>query len=100
QAKIVITECTFLEHEQASRASVGKHMHINDIARLLHIWKAEAVVLIHLSRRTNMAVSREQLEKLVGEPQCERVHFLMDFRTNRQRYEGQVAAVTAHAAGE
>jgi ribonuclease Z len=99
-AKIVITECTFLESDQISRASIGKHLHISDIARLLEIWKAEAVVLIHLSRRTNMATSREQLEKLVGRDGCERLHFLMDFRANRQRYERQLIEVGAEAGDE
>ena len=66
QAKIIITECTFLEDDHSSRASVGKHMHINDIAKLLEIWKAEAIVLVHLSRRTNMGTSREHLERILG----------------------------------
>jgi len=95
QAKIIITECTFLEDDHSSRASVGKHMHINDIAKLLEIWKAEAVVLVHLSRRTNMGTSREHIERIIGAEQCQRVHFLMDFRANKQRYERQVAEASA-----
>lgn len=99
-AKIVIAECTFLEDEHRSRASVGQHMHIDDIAKLLPTWQAEAVILIHLSRRTNMATSREHLAKLVGPEQVARVHFLMDYRANKERYERQVAAagasVTSH----
>lgn len=97
-AKIVISECTFLEDEHRSRAGVGKHMHIDDIAKLLPIWKAEAVVLIHLSRRTNMASSRQHLMRMVGPEQAARVHFLMDYRTNRERYERQVAAASSGAA--
>lgn len=97
-AKIVICECTFLEDEHRSRAGVGKHMHIDDIARLLPMWNAEAVVLIHLSRRTNMATSREHLLKLVGKDQIERVHFLMDYRANRERYEKQLAAAAVAGA--
>ncbi|HVP72635.1 MAG TPA: MBL fold metallo-hydrolase [Phycisphaerales bacterium] len=92
EAKIVIAECTFLEDEHRSRASVGKHMHIDDIARMLAVWKAEAVILIHLSRRTNMASSREHLVKTVGIEAASRVHFLMDFRANRLRYEQQLTA--------
>jgi ribonuclease Z len=99
-ARIVITECTFLEHDHKSRASIGKHMHINDIAQLLEVWKAEAVVLIHLSRRTNMATSRQALEKIVGREQCQRVHFLMDYRANRSRYEAQMVEAGAEHADE
>jgi ribonuclease Z len=95
EAKIAIAECTFLEDEHRSRAGVGKHMHIDDIARLLSVWKAEAVILVHLSRRTNMASSRQHLVKTVGVEQASRVHFLMDFRANRQRYEQQLAEAAA-----
>lgn len=97
EAKVVIAECTFLEDEHRSRAGVGKHMHIDDIARLLGVWKAEAVILVHLSRRTNMATSRQHLMQSVGPEQASRVHFLMDFRANRLRYEQQVAAAEARA---
>jgi ribonuclease Z len=94
-AKIVVSECTFLEDEHRSRAGVGKHMHIDEIAQLLEVWQAEAVVLIHLSRRTNMGSSRQHLVKLVGQDRAARVHFLMDHRANRERYERQLAAVAA-----
>jgi ribonuclease Z len=97
-AKIVISECTFLEDEHRSRASIGKHMHIDDIARLLPAWQAEAVILVHLSRRTNMATSREHLLKMVGEDAASRVHFLMDYRANKERYERQLAAAAATSA--
>jgi ribonuclease Z len=95
EAKIVIAESTFLEDEHRSRAGVGKHMHIDDIAKLLGIWKAEAVILIHVSRRTNMGASRQHLAKIVGAENADRVHFLMDFRANRARYERQLAEAGA-----
>jgi ribonuclease Z len=96
-AKIVITECTFLEEDHESRADVGKHMHLHDIVKLLDVWQAEAVVIVHVSRRTNLMTSRQQLMTMLGEEKSSRVHFLMDFRTNRQRYERQT--IEAQAAG-
>jgi ribonuclease Z len=95
-AKIVICECTFLEEDHLSRADIGKHMHINDVVRMLPVWQAEAVVLIHLSRRTNMATARENLMKLLGPEQASRVFFLMDYRTNKERYQRQLAQATAN----
>ena len=89
KAKIVICECTFLEPDHESRAKVGKHLHIEDLKRALSSWEAEAVVIIHVSRRTNLATARDLLETTLGEDQMERIHFLMDHRTNRQRYERQ-----------
>ena len=89
RAKIVISECTFFEPDHRSRATVGKHLHVDDIATLIKVWEAEAVVLCHLSRRTNLLQAREQLARLIGPEQALRTHFLMDHRANRQRYERQ-----------
>ena len=94
-ARIVICECTFFEREHESRAKVGKHLHVSDLAKLLAVWKAEAVILIHLSRRTNMNTARELLVEAVGEEEAMRLHFLMDHRLNRQRYERQEVEVLA-----
>ncbi len=88
-AKIVICECTFFEPDHKTRARVGKHLHVTDLIKLLGVWQADAVILVHLSRRTNLAAARELLVSVVGEDQAERVHFLMDHRENRQRYEQQ-----------
>ena len=90
RAKIVISECTFFEPEHRMRATIGKHLHVDDIASLLEVWEAEAVILCHLSRRTNLARARERLTELVGSEQARRVHILMDHRTNRQRYDQQL----------
>ena len=95
EAKIVICECTFFEADHASRAKIGKHLHISDLTKVLEAWKADAIVLVHLSRRTNMATARELLVETIGEDQAERVHFLMDHRQNRQRYEIQEVEVGA-----
>ena len=97
-SKIIISECTFLEDEHRSRAGVGKHMHIDDIAKLLPMWQAEAVVLVHVSRRTNTATSHQHLSKMVGDAMASRVHFLMDYRNNRERYERQLAEISAGVA--
>ena len=96
-AKIVVSECTFFEADHESRAKVGKHMHVEDLAKALSVWKADAVVLIHLSRRTNLVQARELLIETIGEEQAWRVHFLMDYRTNRQRYERQEVEIAAGA---
>jgi len=89
KARIVICECTFFEAEHRSRAKVGKHLHVDDLRMLLGVWEAPMVVLVHVSRRTNLAVAREEIRNMVGEARAERVHFLMDHRANRARYEKQ-----------
>ncbi|MFO0827711.1 MAG: MBL fold metallo-hydrolase [Phycisphaerales bacterium] len=89
-AKIVISECTFFESEHRSRARIGKHLHVNDLAALLQVWKADAVVLAHVSRRTAIPFARECIAAIDGGAHAARVHLLMDFRANKQRYERQV----------
>jgi ribonuclease Z len=88
-AHIVVCECTFFEPGHEQRARVGKHLHVADLAKLMQVWQAEAVILIHLSRRTNLTAARELLRETVGAEHAERLHFLMDHRANRQRYERQ-----------
>jgi len=97
-AKIFICECTFIEHEHRSRARVGKHMHISDVAKLLPELSAEHAVLIHLSRRTHLGKVREQLDKEIPADWRDRVHILMDHRTNRARYQQQFEAAQAQQA--
>ena len=93
KAQIVVCECTFFEDDHQQRAKIGKHIHVEDLVGLLDIWEAQAVVLVHLSRRTNMQTARQVLDSVVGPKQASRVHFLMDHRANRLRYEQQAECV-------
>jgi ribonuclease Z len=90
-AKIVISECTFIEPDHVDRAKIGMHMHINDIAEWLRVLECESLVLTHVSRRTHMQYARDRVDALCGD-KAERVHFLMDHRRNKARYEEQAAA--------
>lgn len=94
-AKILITECTFLEPGHRDRASVGRHLHLDDIIRLLDRSNAESVVLTHLSRRSNLGTIRQQIDEQIPSRHRPRVFLLMDQRTNRARYEKQVHAAEA-----
>ncbi|MEX2545226.1 MAG: MBL fold metallo-hydrolase [Phycisphaeraceae bacterium] len=96
QSRIIITECTFLEPGHRSRAGVGKHLHLDDIINLLEASTAEAVVLTHLSRRTHIGQVRRALEQAIPARHQERVLVLMDSRTNRQRFERQLADAQAN----
>ncbi|MBI1374466.1 MAG: hypothetical protein GC159_17250 [Phycisphaera sp.] len=90
-ARILITECTFLEQGHRSRARAGKHLHLLDLAEILPNMKAKHVVLTHLSRRTHLGQAREALDAVLTAEQQARIHILMDYRTNRARYKQQVA---------
>ncbi|MFM8578534.1 MAG: MBL fold metallo-hydrolase [Planctomycetaceae bacterium] len=89
-ARIVVTECTFFEPEHRDRAKVGKHIHVEDLRQLIRIWNAPDIVVVHVSRRTNMSYARDHLAEAAGE-HAHRIHLLMDHRINRHRYERQAA---------
>ena len=89
-APVVITECTFFESDHKKRASVGKHLHVDDLGDLLQAWKAEHVVITHTSRRTTLDQIRSAIESRIGVDDYQRIHVLMDHRTNRLRYEKQL----------
>ncbi len=90
-AKVVIADCTFVEPDQRDRARVGMHMHIDDIAEWLRVLECEHLVLVHVSRRTHLGDARKRIAEIAGPDMAGRVHLLMDHRTNRERYDAQVA---------
>jgi len=89
ESKVVVTECTFFEDDHKDRAKVGKHLHVQQLKELLSAWKAETVVLAHLSRRSSLDVVRQILKDTLGDD-VSRVCLLMDHYENRNRYEEQV----------
>lgn len=91
-AKILITECTFIEEDHFDRSRVGRHLHVRDLVEILKESKAEAVVITHLSRRTHMQEVRQEIEKVLPASEHERVFLLMDHRANHKRYQQQMAA--------
>jgi ribonuclease Z len=90
KARVVVCECTFTEPDHKDRARVGMHMHADDIAEWLGVLECEALVLTHVSRRTNLAQARRQIEERAGEKHAHKLHVLMDHRHNRLRYERQL----------
>lgn len=88
-AQIIISECTFFEKDHQQRAKIGMHMHVNDIAEWLKVAQCEHMVICHVSRRTHLGQARKALVDVAGKELAEKVHFLMDHRTNRDRYEIQ-----------
>ena len=92
-SKVVVTECTFFEDNHVDRAKHGRHLHVDHLKDLLSVWKAETVILGHLSRRSTLDTARKKLVEKLGD-EADRVCILMDHHCNRNRYELQVAAVS------
>jgi len=98
KAQIVVSECTFFEPDHKERAKVGMHMHIDDVAEWLRVLECQHIVLVHVSRRTDMQYARERIAKISGVKNAEKVLFLMDYRTNKARYEAQMMEAEAKEA--
>jgi ribonuclease Z len=102
KAQIILGECTFFEPDHKDRAKIGMHMHVSDVAEWLRVLECQHLVLIHVSRRTDMQAARKHFIQTVGETLASKVHFLMDHKTNRARYDKQAfeaeALAQAHAA--
>ncbi len=98
QAQIVICECTFVEPEHRERASIGKHLHLDDIIEWLPLLECEALVLTHVSRRTNLASAKRLLAERAHKGDPGRVFFLMDRRSQRERYDRQLEEAQAREA--
>ena len=70
-------------------------MHIDDLAEWLRVVESQYVVLVHISRRTDMSIARKRIAQVAGEKLAQKVLFLMDYKGNRERYEQQFAASEA-----
>lgn len=97
KAQVVISECTFFEPDHKDRAKIGMHLHVDDVAEWLGVLETQALVLIHVSRRTDLGYARKRLAEIAG-PRAEQVLFLMEHRAARTRYERQAADAEAREA--
>jgi ribonuclease Z len=78
-AEVLVTECTFFDLDDKTKAKHGKHLHVDQFARILPTLKNRHIVIGHVSRRTGVRRAQRILRKIAGAEQMERVHFLMDF---------------------
>ncbi|MCJ7543022.1 MAG: hypothetical protein MUP47_00400 [Phycisphaerae bacterium] len=76
-AQALLIECTFFDEEHLHRARVGKHVHASDLPEMLEGMSNAKIILVHLTRRTNMAAARRILRKTLHKDILERVTFLM-----------------------
>jgi ribonuclease Z len=78
KSRAVVLECTFFDPEHVSRARAGRHIHVEDLQRVLAAIPDAEIMLTHLSRRTDMRLAKQILERTVDSADMERMSFLMD----------------------
>ena len=76
-AKVLLIECTFFDDEHTSRARQGRHLHVSDLPEMLEGMDNERIIIVHVTRRTNMAVARKLLRKALPKDILSRITFLM-----------------------
>ena len=85
-AELLVIECTFFEHEHLHRARVGKHTHVSDLRQVLAHNRSKHVLIMHVTRRTDMRQAKAMLRDAIEPEDLERVSFLME---RSPRREGQ-----------
>ncbi len=78
QSRTLLLECTFFEPEHRSRAAAGKHIHVDDLPRILEAVPDAEVMLVHLTRRTDLRYAKSTLKRVVTPRDLERISFLME----------------------
>jgi len=96
KAQLILCECTFFEPGDRARAKVGMHLHVSDIVEWLKVAECQAMVIGHVSRRTNLAIAKSFLVQALGKEKADRVHFLMDGKANKERFERQLLDAGEH----
>ena len=79
-SKILIVECTFYEDEHKPRADAGKHMHIEQFAKLSADLRNEHIIISHTTQRTSVREIRRIIKNTLPGEVRDRVILLMDQR--------------------
>ncbi|HRK30626.1 MAG TPA: MBL fold metallo-hydrolase [Tepidisphaeraceae bacterium] len=77
-AQVLVTECTFFDDIHRTKAKAGRHLHVDDFARIVPKLKNEFIIITHVSRRTGLRRAKSVLRRRIGDEQMKRIHFLMD----------------------
>ena len=75
---VVMIDCTFFEREHIPRARAGRHIHVEDLPKVLAAIAGARVMLTHVTRRTDIHLAKRILRRVVSAKDLERVSFMMD----------------------
>lgn len=78
RSRIALFECTFFERDHISRAKAGKHMFVDDLPKVFEAMPEAQIVLIHVTRRTDLRDAKRALRKVLRPSDLDRASFFMD----------------------
>ncbi len=79
-ARALLIECTFFDPDHMSRARAGKHLHVLDLPEVLEGMNNEKIIIVHVTRRTNMGQAKKILRRELRKDILDRITFLMSRR--------------------
>ena len=74
----LLLDCTFFDREHVQRARAGKHIHVEDLPKLLAALPDPEIMLMHVTRRSDLRTAKRILERVVSRKDLERISFLME----------------------
>lgn len=78
QSRLLVVECTFFERDHVARARAGWHIHVDDMPKVYEAVPNAQVLLIHVTRRTDMRLAKRILQRVVKPADFDRTSFLME----------------------
>jgi len=78
KSKILIAECTFFADEHTERADAGRHIHVDEFAKLIDKLDNEHIIITHMTQRTGMGQIKNILREKLGAQHYSRITLLMD----------------------
>lgn len=76
-ARGLLIECTFFEKSHIERARAGRHVHIDDLAKMLEGMNNERIIITHVTRRTHLGAAAKMLRQKLSAELREKTFFLM-----------------------
>jgi len=78
RSRALLLECTFFDQDHVSRARAGRHIHVDDLPKVVAAVPDAQIMLMHVTRRTDMRLAKRIVERVLSPADLERVSFLMD----------------------
>ena len=77
-SRVLLVECTFFDRDHRDRAKCGRHIHVDEINKVCEAVPEAQICLIHVTRRTDMRLTKRILERAIKPADRERVSIFMD----------------------
>jgi len=78
RSQALLVECTFYEADHVSRARDGRHLHVDDLPKVLSAVPEAQIMLTHVTHRTDLRLAKGIVQRVLKPADLERVSFLMD----------------------